>query len=173
MKNLLLLTTLTFLLLHGSDAVAQTDNRIIQESESATGKASVKVKNAAISVRQTTPLSFGSFSSTSGGIIDEQGTASGGVTSVNKGQAGVFTIEGLSSGNYEVTIPSEATISDMVSGANKMKVKLAANKKRGSLSASGGRIATDNVTVTGTLEVQPNQAVGKYSGTYPVTVNYK
>ncbi|MFT6332102.1 MAG: hypothetical protein ACJAW3_000429 [Lentimonas sp.] len=161
MKNLSL-TTLTFLLFCDNYSLADT----------AEGTASANIV-APISVKQTTALNFGSFSSTgSPGTIDEKGQAQGGVTSVSSGQAGVFTVEGLTSGGYEFDIPTTAVISDRISGSNQMTVNLASDTE-GTLNSSSGGSSASNITVTGVLDVDANQAIGEYSGTYPVTVNYK
>jgi hypothetical protein len=136
MQNQLLLT-LTILLLHGNVTLAS-------ETE---GTASAQVI-APISVRQTTALNFGSFSATGQpGTINEEGQATGGVTSVNSGTAGVFSVEGLTSGQYEFKIPTQAVISDRVSGSNQMIVNLISDDE-GTLSSVSGDAATDNISVT-------------------------
>ena len=89
--------------------------------------------------------------------------------------AGDFTATGQPSATYAITLPTTITVN---SASNNMTIGTLLAKSAsgteshtatGTLGASGG---TEVFTVGGTLAVGATQAVGSYTGTYSVTVNY-
>ena len=80
-------------------------------------------------------------------------------------QAAKFTVTGEGTSAYTVTIPGTISIA---SGTNTMSIVPVSNPN-GSGALVGG---TQDIYVGGTLTVGATQAVGIYSGTFNVTVNY-
>jgi hypothetical protein len=127
-----------------------------------------------IAISQTTPLEFGSFSSSASlGTITQAGVVTGGVTAISGGAtrtAGVFAVTGEAAAGttpYTFTLPANVTLN---SGGNSMVATLsfASGTSSRTLNSSG----SDTVNVNGSLAVAANQAAGAYTGTYSVTVNY-
>ena len=83
-------------------------------------------------------------------------------------QAAQFTVTGTTDATYALTLPPDANIS---SGANNMLVDQFSSSLGGSNQGTltGG---TDSFTIGAFLNVGANQAVGAYSGTFTVTVEY-
>jgi hypothetical protein len=141
------------------------------QAATATGTASATVLSG-LTITQTTPLSFGSFSSgPTAGTINHFGSVTGGVSSYAGGaQFGVFTLNGAANSNVTSVLVNGVSSSSTVtltSGANSMVANIFA-PTGASLNGSG----TGFVNVTGTLNVAANQASGAYTGTYTVTANY-
>ncbi len=67
---------------------------------------------------------------------------------------------------YSITLPSSATLT---SGGDTMTVDTFTHDAGGAPTLVFG---SDTFNVGATLKVDPNQAVGTYSGTFAVTVNY-
>ena len=126
---------------------------------------------APIVVTVGAPLNFGTIAGNAAGtvIIAASGgarTFSGGVvgTSAASG-AGAFTLTGTTGNTFAITLPGTALT--VVSGANSMGYTVTASAATGSIVAGAAAF-----TVGGTLSVGLNQAVGSYTGQYPVTVEY-
>jgi hypothetical protein len=133
----------------------------------ATGDATATVATA-LSVEQTTALSFGTFTSgTSTGTINTAGTASGGVTKISNGNPGVFTITGAQ--NTAINSISGDTAIILTGGDQSMDATLT-YPASGTIVTNSSGVATFNVT--GVLNVAANQPARTYSTTYGVTVNY-
>jgi hypothetical protein len=135
---------------------------------STTGNASATVV-AALSVSQTTPMSFGSFTSNgSTGTVNTNGTFQGGVTKVTDPTPATFTVTGAASQGYSVSGMPQITLTNGTP-ANDMTVTLfyPANGSQ-ALDGSG----SDTFPVNGLLDVAASQPAGSYTGTYTVNVNY-
>lgn len=124
-----------------------------------------------IAVNQTTGLNFGSFTASgSSGTINQAGTTTGGVTAVSGGEtraAAVFNVTGNGSSAYSFTIPTGPVT--MNSGINTMQVNLSFASGTTSRSLTSG---SESVVINGVLNVGANQALGNYTGSYAVDVNY-
>ena len=138
----------------------------------ATGTANATIA-AAITIAQTTQMSFGSVSpsATQAGtvVLAAAGTTTdSNVTRLSgaSAAAGTFTVEGANSATYAVTLPSTAVT--RTSGANSMTATTFTTNATGTLSGSGSEV----FGVGATLNVGAAQASGSYSGNYTVTVNY-
>ncbi|MHB8914705.1 MAG: DUF4402 domain-containing protein [Thiobacillus sp.] len=130
---------------------------------------------AVIAISNTGSLAFGKFVAGSGGtvVVSANGvrSASGGVMLVPSG-AGVaaqFAVSGDPNLTYAISLPANGMVS-LTSGANSMAVNsfTSSPSLTGTLSAGG----TQTVSVGATLSVGSNQAIGNYSGSFDVTVNY-
>jgi len=137
---------------------------VAQAATSITGTATATVTGA-LSVVQTSPLNFGSFSAgTTAGTINNYGVTTGGTTVISAGGPAIFTANGNANTNFTITASSTVVLT---SGVNSMTAALTAPSFS----------ALDNVgarafNVIGTLTVPANQAAGSYTGTYNVSVNY-
>jgi hypothetical protein len=166
MKKVILAALVLGLLSAGS-AFAQLN------TASASANANARVV-AAITLNKTADLNFGDV--VAGGtlgtvVMSTVGarTVTGGTTLGNANGAAVaaFTVGGVASATYAISLPSGATT--ISSGGNNMTVDTwTGSKATGTLSAGG----SDNFTVGGTLHVAANQAAGSYTGTFSVSVNY-
>ncbi len=138
-----------------------------------------------ISLTQESPLNFGVMAvlaTTPGAcILSTIGirTASGGV---NLSAAGVsatnaaFSVVGLESATYSISLPSTITVTETLSGTETMtidalSVRAASNAADGFTGTLNGA-GVDNFTIGGTLNVQAAQVSGIYSGSFNVTVAY-
>lgn len=132
----------------------------------ATGTASATVLGS-LTISQTTPLSFGSFSSSAtAGTVNHFGQTTGGVSHSGSGaQFGSFTVNGTPNTNFNIVMPSTVTLS---SGANTMVATFSPVYTQSATNASG----TGVINITGTLAVAANQPSGSYTGNYNMTVNY-
>ena len=135
-----------------------------QAATTATGGASATVIGP-LSITQTTPLNFGSFSSgATSGTINSFGSTTGGVTSLALGSPAIFNVTGNPNTNFSITGPASVVLS---SGLNTMTATLTV-PTGSSLDTAGNRA----FNVIGTLAVAANQATGTYTGSYNVSVNY-
>jgi hypothetical protein len=128
-----------------------------------------------IQLANSNSLDFGtiSTSATAGTVtLTPAGASSitGGVTLLNSTKtAASFTVTGLASATYTVTLPAAAaTLTDVESSTYTMTVDAWANSTAGTLSSLG----TQDFTVGGTLHVGASQGAGTYKGTFNVTVAY-
>ena len=136
----------------------------------ATGTASAEVQEIPISLVEETPLSFGTFMPFGRpGIVgvDANGTfASTDVYIVTQGQWGLWHTFGVIGAFYELTHSSGTTLTN---GGDTMDVTgIHINGYDGAIQPAG----YDTFTVGATLNVNPNQPPGVYSGTYELTVVY-
>lgn len=88
----------------------------------------------------------------------------------------VFTVTGQASTGYAITLPASITVTETVGTVETMTISSlrarpasAAVDQLTGITSSGG---TEDFTIGGTLNVDPGQAGGVYSGTYSVTVAY-
>jgi len=148
---------------------------------SATASASCTIINP-IAVAETSDLSFGvlSVQSTQGGtcILSAGGvrTSTGGVNLPTSGTAGknaAFIVTGEANTTYAIVLPANVSLN---SGVNSMEMNAMSarfngkdsDSVTGTLNASG----TDSFNVGGTLNVFQAQNIGRYEGTFPVTIAY-
>lgn len=130
---------------------------------------------AAIAISNTQALAFGKFVAGSGGrvTVSPAGgrSASGGVVLVpsGAGTAAKFVVSGDANVTYAISLPADGTVS-LASGTNSMAVNTftSSPSPTGTLGAGGAQ----TLSVGATLSVDSNQAIGSYSGTFDVTVNY-
>ncbi len=80
--------------------------------------------------------------------------------------AASFNVTGDGNANYSITLPSSTTLS---SGGDTMTVDTFNHDAGATPTLAGG---ADTFNVGATLNVGATQAVGTYSGTFDVTVNY-
>ncbi len=128
-----------------------------------------------IAISKSADLEFGSIAAGTGVSVVRISTAgarslvSGDATLVTGGtvQAAAFTVTGEASTGYDITLPANTTLT---SGANNMTVDTFVDSKTGSSTLDGS--GNDSFTVGADLTVGASQAVGSYTGTFNVTVNY-
>src|SRR5690606_18440485 len=118
-------------------------------------------------------LTFGSFTAgASAGTINQAGTVTGGVSLVGAASAGrqpgSLTVSGQPSTSYNFTLPAPTPLHGSGGGTMTVGLSFASGGASRSLSGSGN----DLVVVNGLLSVNANQAVGSYTGSYNVSVNY-
>lgn len=128
-------------------------------------------------VTNTRPLVFGSFVAAGGGTISIGTTGArsktGGVVLISGGTISSASFSLTESGagkslNFtNITLPGSATLSK--AGGGTMTLSNFVSDPPNTVLGTG-RTA---VLVGATLTVAPNQAVGNYSGTFSVTVNYQ
>ena len=129
-----------------------------------TGTASATVIGN-LSISQTSPLNFGTFSAGStAGTINNFGVVTGGVSVLSAGGSAFFNVVGTPNTNFTITVPPSVTLT---SGTNSMNATLSA-PSFSALDNTGNRV----FNVTGLLSVAANQPSGTYNGTYNVTANY-
>ncbi len=99
-------------------------------------------------------------------------TRNGGVVLVaSTSGAASFNISGAANAVYTVTLPDTDTI-NISSGSNIMKVQsFTVYPPSGSAKLGADGLAI--FTVGGTLQIEPNQPPGNYTGTFQVTVSYQ
>ena len=148
---------------------------------SANATASCTIINP-IAVAQTSNLSFGVMAvqtAVAGTcILSTAGvrTATGGVNLPSSGTSGnnaAFAVSGEANTTYAIVLPTNVHI---VNGSNSMDINALKARFNGktvdaltsTLNASG----SDSFSIGGTLSVVAAQNVGKYEGTFPVTVAY-
>lgn len=126
-----------------------------------------------ITITKTADLRFGKFAASTGGTVvmstASARSATGAVvlSTVDAGGAASFSIGGDANATYAITLPSSATIS---SGGNDMTVGTFTSNPSGTGTLSGAGAQT--LLVGGTLTVSNAQAVGSYTGTFDVSVEY-
>jgi hypothetical protein len=128
---------------------------------------------APIGISNTTGLNFGRVAPTgvAGTVVVDtaDGRTSTNVDLVSGGTvtSADFAITGEASEGYSITLPASATIT---SGANNMTVDTFTHSAGGSPALDG--TGNHSFSVGATLNVGAAQAVGTYTGTFSVTVNY-
>jgi Domain of unknown function (DUF4402) len=130
---------------------------------------------AVIAVNNTQALSFGNFVASSGGSVTVGASGarsrSGGVFLVpsGTGAAAQFALSGDPNAVYSIGLPINGVVS-MGNGANSMAV----NNFTSSPASSGqlGVGGSQTLLVGATLSVGANQASGRYSGNFSITVDY-
>jgi hypothetical protein len=142
----------------------------------------------AMTLTQTSPLSFGSsvLTSSAGGTVElpsnsttrvyTSGTATSAATPAPT-NAG-YNVTGTGLETYAVTLPTTTTVThtSISTGVYTMDITLmtarfngaAADAITSTLAADG----TDSFTLGGTLTVQANQVGGQYAGTFQVSIDY-
>lgn len=167
--SLALALVATALLVNASSASAQ-------HRASASASADAKIVSG-ISLAKVLDLKFGSIvRSAEGGSVTINATK-GDITytGVTQGQSSSyqtaqFTATGEASYRYTISLPKEAKLDHEGGKGEKMVVKsFTYSEGAGSLSDKG----TQTFNVGGTLEVGPNQATGRYVGTFDVAVQYE
>ena len=137
-----------------------------------TASADAKVVND-LTIIETRKLDFGTFSvGASGGkvVVNASGTTvSGDIVRLLPGDLALFTIKGEPNADVKITGSktvtlirqggSETMVADLPTNSNTRTFKLAAN----------GEVVID---VTGSLNVNPSQKAGTYTGKYSMTANY-
>lgn len=127
-----------------------------------------------ISIVKNTDMNFGDVvPSASAGtvVLTPAGVRSvtGGANLGNPGgtAAAAFTVSGQASSTYAITLPGTANITQ---GVNTMSVSTFTSSlgATGTLSAGGSQA----LTLGATLNVGATQAIGTYSGSFSVSVNY-
>ena len=130
---------------------------------------------AVIAISNTGALGFGKFVARSGGTVVVSATGvrsvSGGVMLVpsGSGAAAQFAVSGDPNLTYSISLPADGVVA-LASSTNSMAVNTftSSPSSTGTLSAGG----TQTVSVGATLNVGSNQAIGNYSGSFNVTVDY-
>jgi hypothetical protein len=127
-----------------------------------------------ISLTKTADLNFGSVvpGGAAGAVVMSPAgarSATGGASlgSSTGSSAGSFTVAGLASAAYSITLPASTTIA---SGGNNMTVDTFASTPSGTGTLSGG--GTQTLSIGATLHVAASQPTGTYSGSFNVTVTY-
>jgi len=166
MKNLITLIAAVVLV-----AITATVNA--QVTGTATGSATIITP---ISITKTVDMNFGSIAvgSTLGSVVlapDNTRTKSGGVTLpavTGTVTAASFTVNGLGTSTFSITLPTTYTIT---SGVNTMNIDTFTSTPSGSGSLVGG---TQTIKVGATLDVAASQPAGTYTNStgFPVVVNY-
>ncbi len=128
---------------------------------------------APIGISNTTGLNFGRIAPTgvAGTVVldtaDTRTQTNVDLVSGGTVTSAVFAVTGEASEAYAITLPASATI---ISGANNMTVDTFTHDAGGSPALDG--TGNDGFNVGATLNVGAAQAVGSYTGTFAVTVNY-
>ncbi len=136
-----------------------------------TGSSTARVVQA-MTITAANALAFGDILSGASGnvILDTANGVTGSLATTGTRTSGSFTLTGAASAVYTVTLDASTTITD---GTDTMNVT-GINHDSGllgtrTLSAGGA----DTLSIGGTLTVAGTEAVGSYSGTYNVTVDYE
>jgi hypothetical protein len=155
--------------------IAISASTFAQVSATATASATIITP---ITITKTTDLNFGNIAvnATPGTVvIDPAGTrtVTGGCTlptTVGTVAAAAFTVSGVATSTYSITLPAGATT--ITSGANTMTVDTwtSSPTPTGTLDGTGNQ----TLSVGATLNVAGSQAAGTYTSATPftVTVNY-
>ena len=142
------------------------------QAADATSSATAKVV-VPITVSNTAPLAFGSFSAGSGGTImigtDGARSKTAGVVLLNAstGAAAAFAVNGESNATYTITLPTTVQVAD---GGNTMSLGSFVSNPSGTGTLSGSGAQTINVGAT--LTVADGQTAGNYTGSFNVSVEY-
>lgn len=127
-----------------------------------------------IGISEGNGMDFGDVSvGTAGGtvVLDTTGgrSVTGDAEAVTGGTqaAGVYNVTGLGTKTYSISFPGSVIIS---AAGNNMTVNTFTHDAGATPALTGG---TDSFNVGATLNINPSQPPGAYSGTYPLTVNYQ
>jgi hypothetical protein len=138
----------------------------------ATGDANATVVTP-MGITKGTALQFGKFAAGTGGtvVMSTAGVRSktdGVVLSrMDVGTAATFNVTGDGASTYAITLPGTAV--NLANGANTMSLGSFVSDPSGTGTLTSG---AQTLNVGGTLTVASAQAVGTYTGTYDVTVEY-
>ena len=147
-----------------------------QYSTSAEVNASATVVRT-LAVTSTSELSFGTFAAGNApGTLTMTATgnrsATGGVTMVatNLGSNATVNLAGTPGTSFSVSLPTTVSLSAATGSATMSlgSFSTTLTGSQGSLNTSG----TTSFGIGGTLSVNANQAIGTYSGSFTVTLNY-
>jgi spore coat protein U-like protein len=125
----------------------------------------------AINISKASDLNFGTISvGSNSGIINNEGSTTGGIEIVDSSSSSpaIFDVSGLGDTSYNFTIPDEVTLTDSSSNEIIADLFFANGNSARSLAEAG----IEEVAINGSLNVNANQAIGNYSGTYNVNVAY-
>lgn len=129
------------------------------------------------SVTPLASLSFGTFVAGAGSVtVAPNGTRSktGGVVLISQGalpSAGHFAASGSPNASYAISLPVDGDVSLTDGSANAMAINSFVSSPSGTGALLGNGSAQINVGAT--LQVSAGQALGSYSGTFGVTLNYE
>ena len=126
---------------------------------------------APIAITKSTDLAFGSVVSSGSAdtvVVSPAGarTCGGTLTCTNTVTAGAFNVTGGTGETYSITLPASATVT---SAANTMTITAFTSTPSGTGALTGG---AETLRIGARLQVGAGQALGSYSGTYAVTVEY-
>lgn len=125
-------------------------------------------------------LSFGAFVAGSGGTVtispQAARTGSGDVVLMTSGQfsqgrAASFDLSGSSNATYQITLPSDGSVT--LTGSQGGSMSLSAFTSSPSGSGQLNLLGTQTLYVGATLAVSSNQAAGSYSGSFSVTAVFQ
>jgi hypothetical protein len=149
--------------------------------------ASAKLLNA-IAISTDSPLNFGTnvLTSTEGGTVILPSNSNvrnytGGLTSSPSDEGptiAAYNVNGTGLETYAVVLPSATTVThtSISTGNHTMNINLMKARFNGAdtdaTTSTLSEDGTDSFTLGGTLNVQGNQVVGKYAGTFQVSVDY-
>lgn len=150
----------------------------VMSANTVNGTSTARVVQA-IDVTAGTTLAFGDIlSGTPGTVILDTAngvTGSMGASGTGTRTSGTFDVTGANNAVYTITLDATATLTDLVStntmlvtGINHDGGLIGLAAGNGTLSGTG----TDTVSVGGTLTAAGTEAVGSYTGTYNILVNY-
>lgn len=129
-----------------------------------------------LEVKEIQVMNFGRIMSPSSGgtvTLGYDGTISKSATIWTDGRVsvtpGIFQVSGILNQQVNVSLPASAVI---YNGSNSMPLTNFDSNAPITLLNGGELSATGNVSVGATLNVNADQAVGDYSGTYTITVSY-
>ena len=126
---------------------------------------------APIAITKSTDLAFASVVASGDAdtvVVGPAGARSCGGTLNCTGtvSAGVFAVTGGAGETYAITLPASATVT---SGGDTMTVDTFTSTPSGTGTLTGG---AETLRIGATLQVGAGQALGGYTGTYVVTVEY-
>lgn len=134
---------------------------------------------AQLAVSAARPLTFGSFIAVSGGSVsvDPSGarTGVGGVLLLNAAGGGAATFQvgqalrANTNNTYIISLPENGSVT-LGNGPHSMAVNNFVSHPSGTGVLSGGN---QYISIGATLTVAPNQAAGKYFGTFSVMFNFQ
>lgn len=125
-------------------------------------------------------LSFGAFVAGAGGTVtispQSSRTGGGDVTLMTGGQfaqgsAASFDVSGTSNATYQITLPSDGSVT--LTGSQGGSMSLSAFTSSPSGSGQLNLLGTQTLYVGATLTVGSNQAPGSYSGSFSVTAVFQ
>lgn len=117
-------------------------------------------------------LDFGSFAAgPGGGTVTARGdstTPSGDVTEVVDGHSAIFEVTGIENASYRIDVDPRATLTRNGGGASMVADLFVEDGTTQIIN----NVGNDQFRVGGVLQVGGAQPVGRYSGTFNVSVNY-